>query len=592
MYMVFLKYREKTKEVKMKMNVRNISLKLIILLGLCFSIYSQEQGNNWYVDNESSGANNGTSVINMNSDKTKMANYTLRQEQNIHYIRADATGNNDGLDWNNAFNALPDVLVRGATYYIADGTYESYTFDDAEVETQYITIKKAIESDHGTDIGWQASYGVGQALFDRLIFSTSYWVFDGQKRDDDWESGYGFKIKPNEPLQDKGIQLSNTDHIIFRYIEIEQFGQILESIRHDALYGVSVSAILVQYSYIHDFMGNGVLLHGENNIVEYSKITNSFGYEDTHAQGIQLFSSNVKNMTIRNNIFQDIRGTGAIACAWGTDGLYVYGNIFYNTPASSGFTSPATIVDISDEDEIGITNAHIYNNLFYRYNHTANGGHPGVFISYTSDSSTNLIYNNLFVDCEEVNLDGDNAIHDYNYLVNSTWQWNVVPGVNDSVHAGSDPIVDADNGDFRLVAGALAINAGMDLTTLPGFDPDSVDPDQNIRGADGFWDIGAYEYTDSSGIIYPDSYAMKLYRNYPNPFSNETIFEYELPGASTIEISLYDITGRKVKTFFSGVQSEGLHAIRVNGAGLSSGIYFLKLNDEHFTEVRECLLVK
>jgi len=571
-----------------------ILIRVILLSFICITAYAQ-QGDNWYVDNQASGANNGISVITMDSYKTIMANYTLRQEQNIHYIRADVTGNNDGSDWDNAYTALPAELERGATYYIADGNYESYTFDDAESETEYITIKKAIEGDHGTDIGWQASYGDGQALFDILTFSTSYWVFDGQKRDDDWESGYGFKIKPDESYQfspTKGIRLSWTDHITFRYIEIEQFGQRQSEVRQEGFYGGDVSEILVQYSYIHDFMGNGILLHGDNNIVEYSKIANSFGYEGTHSQGVQLFSSNVRNMTVRHSIFQDIRGTAAIACAWGTDGLNVYGNIFYNTPGSSGFTSPATIVDISDPDEIGLTNARIYNNLFYRYNHMANGGHPGVMISYTSDSSTNLIYNNLFVDCEEVALDGNNAIHDYNYLINSTWVWNAVPGVNDSVHTGSDPIVDADNGDFRLSAGALPINAGLDLTTLPGFNPDSVDPDQNIRGSDGFWDIGAYEYTDSSGISNPDSYAMKLYQNYPNPFISETIFEYELHGTSKIEISLYDITGSKVRTFYSGMQSEGSHAVRVSGEDLTSGIYFLELKDARFTNVRKCLLIK
>ena len=146
-------------------------------------------------------------------------------------------------------------------------------------------------------------------------------------------------------------------------------------------------------------MGNGILVPGSNNIVEYSKIANSFGYGGTHSQGIQLFSNYVRNMTIRYNIFQDIRGTAAIACAWGTDGLNVYGNIFYNTPGSDGFTSPATIVDISDPDETGLTNARIYNNTFYRYNPPGEGspeGHSGVFIQFTSDSSTNHIYNNLF----------------------------------------------------------------------------------------------------------------------------------------------------------------------------------------------------
>ncbi|MBN2102516.1 right-handed parallel beta-helix repeat-containing protein [bacterium] len=455
--------------------------------------------------------------------------------QAFHYIRADATGNNDGSDWNNAYTTLPAELERGATYYISDGNYESYTFDDAEGETQYIKIKKAIESDYGTDAGWQSSYGDGQAVFDILTFSTSYWIFDGQKRDD-WENGYGFKIKPDESYQfnaTKGIRLSWTDHITFRYIEIEQFGQQQFEVKQEGFYGPATSEILIQYSYVHDFMGNGILLHGENNIVEYSKIADSFGYGGTHSQGIQLFSNSVVNMTIRYNIFQDMRGTADIASAWGTDGLDIYGNIFYNTPGSSGYTSPAAIHDLSSgPEETGLTNAHIYNNLFYRFNEdhvNVNHNHAGVLITYTSDPSSNLIYNNLFVDCEDVNLDShynsdldiyySNSIHDYNYLINSDLVWNADPEVHDLMLTGPDPIIDADNGDFRLTASAPAINAGLDLTTLAGFNPDSVDPDQNIRGADGFWDIGAYEYVSAA----PDQIALQIKTFLEGPYNAGTM---------------------------------------------------------------------
>ena len=57
------------------------------------------------------------------------------------YVRQGATGSPNGIDWTNAYTALPATLTRGDTYYIADGTYSSYTFDDAISGTTYITIK-------------------------------------------------------------------------------------------------------------------------------------------------------------------------------------------------------------------------------------------------------------------------------------------------------------------------------------------------------------------------------------------------------------------------------------------------------------------
>ena len=70
-----------------------------------------------------------------------------------------------------AYKALPATLVRGDTYYIADGSYPSYTVDDAVSGTIVITIKKATTSAHGTENGWDSSYGDGQA-----VFTSSEWV--------------------------------------------------------------------------------------------------------------------------------------------------------------------------------------------------------------------------------------------------------------------------------------------------------------------------------------------------------------------------------------------------------------------------------
>lgn len=123
------------------------------------------------------------------------------------YVRAGASGN--GSDWTNAYGSLPATLTRGDTYYLADGNYGSYAFDDAESGTQWITVKKAIQSDHGTDTGWQNSYGDGAAEFSKWNFQTNYWEVDGQvgQWSSDWPGyvPYGFVV--HRPMTDRAVQV-------------------------------------------------------------------------------------------------------------------------------------------------------------------------------------------------------------------------------------------------------------------------------------------------------------------------------------------------------------------------------------------------
>ncbi len=73
-----------------------------------------------------------------------------------------------------------------------------------------------------------------------------------------------------------------------------------------------------------------------------------------------------------------------------------------------------------------------------------------------------------------------------------------------------------------------------------------------------------------------------LYQNYPNPFNPSTVIEYSLAEPAFVQITLYDILGRKIKELFSGDQYSGLHQIHFDAAdlesGLSSGIYLYTMN--------------
>src|SRR5690348_14113000 len=87
-----------------------------------------------------------------------------------HVVNPANVTNGTGANWTDAaggaFNTIPATLVRGDTYYLADGIYPIYVFTTADSTTTVITIKKAIASDHCADTGWNTgTMGSGQAVF-------------------------------------------------------------------------------------------------------------------------------------------------------------------------------------------------------------------------------------------------------------------------------------------------------------------------------------------------------------------------------------------------------------------------------------------
>lgn len=84
----------------------------------------------------------------------------------------------------------------------------------------------------------------------------------------------------------------------------------------------------------------------------------------------------------------------------------------------------------------------------------------------------------------------------------------------------------------------------------------------------------------------------KLDPAYPNPFNPTTTVTYTLPVKSRIRLSIYDILGRRVRMLNEGVQGPGEHHLRVNGAGLASGIYLLFLQTPQGRLTRKITLIK
>jgi len=83
-----------------------------------------------------------------------------------------------------------------------------------------------------------------------------------------------------------------------------------------------------------------------------------------------------------------------------------------------------------------------------------------------------------------------------------------------------------------------------------------------------------------------------LFNNYPNPFNPQTTISYELKQSKKVNLTVFDISGEKIIQLLNQPQSAGLHNITFDASGLSSGIYFYRLETDNFIETKKMILLK
>ncbi len=90
----------------------------------------------------------------------------------------------------------------------------------------------------------------------------------------------------------------------------------------------------------------------------------------------------------------------------------------------------------------------------------------------------------------------------------------------------------------------------------------------------------------------------RLLQNYPNPFNNRTVIPFELPTPGRVQLTIYDIAGRHVKTLVNREFPAGIHSVEWNGETESgtragSGVYIYYLDREGgLFQARRMLLLK
>ena len=84
----------------------------------------------------------------------------------------------------------------------------------------------------------------------------------------------------------------------------------------------------------------------------------------------------------------------------------------------------------------------------------------------------------------------------------------------------------------------------------------------------------------------------ELDQNYPNPFNPSTIIHYSIPKSELVSLKIYNLLGQEITALVNKVQTAGGHEISFNAAGLSSGVYFYRLDAGNNIEIKKMILMK
>jgi surface protein len=86
--------------------------------------------------------------------------------------------------------------------------------------------------------------------------------------------------------------------------------------------------------------------------------------------------------------------------------------------------------------------------------------------------------------------------------------------------------------------------------------------------------------------------AFMMDQNYPNPFNPTTSIRYGLPEAALVQITVYDLLGRKVAEPIKKRQMAGFHTFNFDASSLASGVYIYRITAGEFVQTRKMILVK
>jgi hypothetical protein len=301
-----------------------------------------------------------------------------------------------------------------------------------------LVIRRATNADHGTSTGWNSTMDKQVVVQGIGLTGRAYVTVDGATKNGIY-TDYG----------SIGIQLRDAMYCTIRYVQAD--GQKNSNNYCGAAILYTTKGITLSHCTFSNQPNDPITVFGSDHVFEYCTIGPRIPSRDGHhADAVEIAGAD--NIVFRyNTVIWD--GQGLFFNGSGkADKWEIYGNVM-RMPLNKNATN--TFIRKKSSSTYNHGPLYIYNNVFYNlYNPLGLPATTKNNILYQFDKSGGFGTGNL--------------VTNTNQFVNPT------------------------GGDFHLLASAQARDAGSALNS-----PYNMDPDGNVRGADGKWDLGMYEYTNT-----------------------------------------------------------------------------------------------
>jgi hypothetical protein len=302
-----------------------------------------------------------------------------------------------------------------------------------------------------------------------------------------------------------------------------------------------------------------------------------------------------------DNVIIGNHSSSSATITWITDGL-ADGCINYGTTPALGLTKcedePGSEVHMVVLDNLSENTSYYFEVVsggitddnegdYYSFTTTMLGaGLPAVIYGHVYKAGADSPVGNVIV--SGTLRHGESISYPLIALTNSEGIW--VLNLGNLKSPASNNVLPYKMGDtifLQLQGGSNGV--GADTIVISGTSPQSC----------GVQEIGISTQVDETieppTELLPDHYYLSP--NYPNPFNASTMIKFGLPIAGHVELSIYNILGKKVITLLDQDYQAGNHGVIWNGQNatgqpVSSGIYFFRLKSGEFIQIRKLLLLK
>ncbi|UCE05098.1 MAG: T9SS type A sorting domain-containing protein, partial [bacterium] len=347
------------------------------------------------------------------------------------------------------------------------------------------------------------------------------------------------------------------------------------------------------------------------------------------ADGIAGYFDNIEIKPLPITIFTEDFETGTVSADWG---VYRFGE--ENVEAISMSTAPAPLANggdyvgyVHDADasyngaaivlagETSLQNYSIEGDVYCYVNHAGGSAYTGLAVYADSTVGT---YIKLVAD-----FDVDQRLRLYNnhldmqtlkYTFDHTFSAVDVPGGIPSEDGWHHMKVEVKTVDDTTTAFWCYFDGEL-LVGCPVYDTSRHQMDSgqfglyafqmDADGIAGYFDniiIQSYEIETSveewprpeTATIPNES---RLAQNYPNPFNPETHISYRVISTEFVNLTIYDLLGRKIRTLISETRAPGNYIViwdgrDENGYKMPSGVYMYTLKSDDFIETKKMLMMK